>query len=155
MGFSIFKTFLKHGKERGLIVLGEFVGLSTKDKNWWKISWAHLKGFWEYAWNKQARLKILITQRAKRSDDIIIWTRALQPDWEGVRSWRFCRAQTVRVWAPIFWAHTSFIRREDFNGRLVTIVYYEARTSWMWRIYFISAQIFWIRREYFRCKRIF
>ncbi len=58
--------------------------------------------------------------------DNITWTRALQPDWEGVRSWRFCRAQIVRVWAPIFWAHTSFIRREDFNGRLVTVVYYEA-----------------------------
>ncbi len=26
-----------------------------------------------------------------------IWERALQPDWEGVRSWRFCRAQIVRV----------------------------------------------------------
>jgi hypothetical protein len=34
----------------------------------------------------------------------------------------------VRVWAPIFWAHTFYMRREDFNGRLVTIVYYEART---------------------------
>jgi hypothetical protein len=41
-----------------------------------------------------------------------------------------------------FWAHTFFIRREDFNGHLVTIVYYEARTFWMWRIYFIYAQIF-------------
>ncbi len=74
----------------------------------------------------------------------ITWTRALQPDWEGVRSWRFCRAQIVRVWALIFWAHTSFIGREDFNGRLVTIVYYEARTFLMRRIYFIYAQIFWI-----------
>ncbi len=35
------------------------------------------------------------------------WTRALQPDLEEVRSWRFCRAQLVRVWAPIFWwTHT-------------------------------------------------
>ncbi len=40
--------------------------------------------------------------------------------------------------------HTSFIGREDFNGRLVTVVYYETRTSWMWRIYFMYAQIFWI-----------
>ncbi len=31
-----------------------------------------------------------------------IWERALQPDWEGVRSWRFCRAQIVRVWTPTF-----------------------------------------------------
>ena len=57
-------------------------------------------------------------------------------------------------------AHTSFIGREDFNGRLVTVVYYETRTFLMWRIYFIYAQIFWIganvlwartfhRREYF------
>ncbi len=52
------------------------------------------------------------------------------------------QAQIVRVWAPIFWAHTSFIRREDFNGRLFTVVYYEARTFLMWRIYFIYAQIF-------------
>jgi hypothetical protein len=37
---------------------------------------------------------------------------------------KILRAQIVRVWEPIFWAHTSFIRREDFNGRLVTIVYY-------------------------------
>ena len=48
----------------------------------------------------------------------------------------------VRVWAPIFSAHMFFMRREDFNGRLVTIVYYEARTFLMWRIYFIYAQIF-------------
>ena len=36
----------------------------------------------------------------------ITWTRALQPDLEEVRSWRFCRAQIVgrrEAWAPIFW----------------------------------------------------
>ncbi len=41
----------------------------------------------------------------------ITWTRALQPDLEEVRSWRFCRAQIVsrrRVWAPIFWRTQSF-----------------------------------------------
>ncbi len=39
--------------------------------------------------------------------DNITWTRALQPDLEEVRRWRFCRAQIVRVWAPIFWwTHT-------------------------------------------------
>ncbi len=35
----------------------------------------------------------------------ITWTRALQPDLEEVRSWRFCWAQIVSrrgVWAPIF-----------------------------------------------------
>ncbi len=69
--------------------------------------------------------------------DNITWPRALQPDLEGVRSWRFCRAQIGRVWA-----HTSFVRREDFNGRLVAIAYYEARTFLLWRIYFIYAQIF-------------
>ncbi len=42
------------------------------------------------------------------------------------------------------WAHTSFIGREDFNGRLVTIVYYKTRTFLMWRKYFMYAQIFWI-----------
>jgi hypothetical protein len=26
-----------------------------------------------------------------------------------------------------FWAHIFFIRRRDFNGRLVTVVYYEAQ----------------------------
>ncbi len=41
-------------------------------------------------------------------------------------------------------AHTSFIGREDFNGRLVTVVYYETRTFLMWRKYFMYAQIFWI-----------
>ncbi len=41
-------------------------------------------------------------------------------------------------------AHTSFIGREDFNGRLVTVVYYETRTFLMWRRYFMYAQIFWI-----------
>ncbi len=37
--------------------------------------------------------------------------RALQPDLEEVRIWRFCRAQIVsrrRVWAPIFWWTQSF-----------------------------------------------
>jgi hypothetical protein len=46
--------------------------------------------------------------------------------------------------AYIFWAHTSFIGREDFNGRLVTVVYHKTRTFLLWRIYFIFAQIFWI-----------
>ncbi len=41
-----------------------------------------------------------------------------------------------------FWAHTSLIGRGDFNGRLVTVVYYEARTFQLWRIYFTYAQIF-------------
>jgi hypothetical protein len=41
-------------------------------------------------------------------------------------------------------AHTSFIGRGDFNGRLVTVVYYETRTFFMWRRYFMYAQIFWI-----------
>jgi hypothetical protein len=59
--------------------------------------------------------------------DNITWTRALQPDLEEVRSWRFCRAQIVRVWAPIFWAHIFFIWRRDFNGCLVSVVYYEAQ----------------------------
>ncbi len=40
--------------------------------------------------------------------------------------------------------HTSFIGHGDFNGRLVTVVYYEARTFLMWRKYFMYAQIFWI-----------
>jgi hypothetical protein len=39
-------------------------------------------------------------------------------------------------------AHTFFMRREDFNGRLVTIIYYEAQTFWMRHIYFTYARIF-------------
>ncbi len=71
-GFSIFKTFLRHGKKRGLVVLGEFIVLSTKDINKWKIGWAHPNGFFENTWNKQVRLKFLINQRSKRSGDIIL-----------------------------------------------------------------------------------
>ena len=41
-------------------------------------------------------------------------------------------------------AHTSFIGRKDFNGRLVTVVYYETRTFLMRRRYFIYVQIFCI-----------
>jgi hypothetical protein len=40
--------------------------------------------------------------------------------------------------------HTSFIGREDFNGCLVTVVYYETRTFLMRCRYFMYAQIFWI-----------
>ena len=39
---------------------------------------------------------------------------------------------------------TSFIGRGDFNGRPVTVVYYDTRTFFMWRRYFMYAQIFWI-----------
>ncbi len=39
---------------------------------------------------------------------------------------------------------TSFIGRGDFNGRLVTVVYYETRTFFMWRRYSMYAQIFWM-----------
>ncbi len=38
---------------------------------------------------------------------------------------------------------TSFIGRGDFNGRLATVVYYETGTFFMWRRYFMYAQIFW------------
>ncbi len=41
--------------------------------------------------------------------------RALQPDWEGVRSWRFCRAQIVRVWTPTFAAANIFYRPRRFQ----------------------------------------
>jgi hypothetical protein len=44
-----------------------------------------------------------------------IWERALQPDWEGVRSWRFCRAQIVRVWTPIFSGAYIFYRPRRFQ----------------------------------------
>ncbi len=46
--------------------------------------------------------------------------------------------------AYICGAHTFFIGREDFNGRLATVIYYETRTFLMRRRYFIYAQIFWI-----------
>ncbi len=44
-----------------------------------------------------------------------IWERALQPDWEGVRSWRFCRAQIVRVWTPTFAGAYIFYRPRRFQ----------------------------------------
>ncbi len=47
--------------------------------------------------------------------DNITWTRALQPDWEGVRSWRFCRARIVRVWAPIFLGAYIFHKARRFQ----------------------------------------
>ncbi len=37
---------------------------------------------------------------------------------------------------------TSFVGRGDFNSRLVTVVYYETRTSLTGRRYFMWAQIF-------------
>ncbi len=45
----------------------------------------------------------------------ITWMRALQPDWEGVRSWRFCRAQIVRVLAPTFAGAYIFYRLRRFQ----------------------------------------
>ncbi len=74
--------------------------------------------------------------------------------------WRFCRAQIVRVWTPTFSAAnisdrqhfrppTSFVGRQHFNSCLVTVVYYETRTSSTGRRYFMWAQIFQ-GREYFR-----
>jgi hypothetical protein len=42
---------------------------------------------------------------------------------------------------------TSFIGRRDFNSRLVTVVYYETRTFFVWRRYFMYAQIFWIAAD--------
>ncbi len=45
----------------------------------------------------------------------IIWMRALQPDWEGVKSWRFCRAQIVRVWGPTFAGAYIFHRPRRFQ----------------------------------------
>ncbi len=44
-----------------------------------------------------------------------IWERALQADWEGVRSWRFCRAQIVRVWTPTFAGAYIFYRPRRFQ----------------------------------------
>ncbi len=44
-----------------------------------------------------------------------IWERALQPDWEGVRSWRFYRAQIVRVWTPTFAGAYIFYRPRRFQ----------------------------------------
>ncbi len=43
---------------------------------------------------------------------------------------------------------TSFIGRRDFNGRLVTVVYYETPTFLMGRRYFMRAQIFHGRRYF-------
>ncbi len=99
--------------------------------------------------------------------DNITWTRALQPDWEGVRSWRFCRAQIVRVWAPIFWAHTLFIRREDSTAALL-LSYIMRREHFSCGAYILDIsecfdvseyftwkQIFWVCADISRCAHIF
>jgi hypothetical protein len=44
-----------------------------------------------------------------------IWEIYLQPDWEGVRSWRFCWAQIVRVWRPTFAAANILYRPRRFQ----------------------------------------
>jgi hypothetical protein len=54
-----------------------------------------------------------------------------------------------RLWKPFentrtYSLRNKCVRLQDFNGRLVTVVYYETQTFWMWRIYFMYAQIFWI-----------
>jgi hypothetical protein len=84
----------------------------------------------------------------------ITWTRALQPDLEEVRSWRFCRAQIVRVWAPIFWWTHIFLIGAEISTSALFLSYI------MWRsnftiphslgayildmcIYFGHAHIFW------------
>ncbi len=62
--------------------------------------------------------------------------------WGGGVCWRFCRAQIVRVWTPTFAATNIFYRPRTFQQSIVTVVYYETRTSLTGRRYFMQAQIF-------------
>jgi hypothetical protein len=64
------------------------------------------------------------------------------------QKWRFCRAQMVRVWTPTFAAANIFVGHGDFNSRLVTVIYYETRTSLTGRRYFMWAQIFYGRKHF-------
>ena len=105
-----------------------------------------------------------------------IWERALQPDWEGVRSWRFCRAQIVRVWAPTFAGAYIFYRPRRFqrppcycrklwdaNILDVAQIFYVCadildRRECHGRRYFMGANISWAQifhgRKYLRCAYI-
>ncbi len=80
--------------------------------------------------------------------------RALQPDWEGVRRLEILPSPNSKSPAANIFGRqhfrppTSFIGREHFNSRLVTVVYYETRTSLTERRYFMWALIFH-GREYF------
>ncbi len=45
---------------------------------------------------------------------------------------------------PTFAAANIFYRPRRFQRRPVTVVYYETQTFFIWRRYFMYAQIFWI-----------
>ena len=65
--------------------------------------------------------------------DNITWMRALQPDLEEVRSWRFCRAQIVSrrsVWVPIFWWTQSFGAYILIGAEISTSVLFLSYIMW-------------------------
>ncbi len=71
-----------------------------------------------------------------------IWERALQPDWEGVRSWRFCRAQIVRVWTPTFAGAYIFCRPRRFQRPpCYCWILWDANILDVARIFYVCADI--------------
>ena len=72
------------------------------------------------------------------------WERALQPDWEGDRSWRFCRAQIVRVWTPTFAAANIFYRPRRFQRvPCYCRILWDANILYMAQTFYVCADISW------------
>ncbi len=75
-----------------------------------------------------------------------IWERALQPDWEGVRSWRFCRAQIVRGWTPTFAAAIIFYRPRRFQrSPCYCRILWDANILYVAQIFYVGADISWVQ----------
>ncbi len=73
-----------------------------------------------------------------------IWERALQPDLEGVRSWRFCRAQIVRVWTPTFVGAYIFYRPRRFQRPpCYCRILWDANILDVAQMFHVCADIFW------------
>ncbi len=70
--------------------------------------------------------------------------RALQPDWEGDRSWRFCRAQIVRAWTPTFAAANIFYRPQRFQrAPCYCRILWDANILYMAQTFYVCADISW------------
>ncbi len=83
-----------------------------------------------------------------------IWERALQPDW-GVRSWRFCRAQIVRVWTPTFATANILYRLRRFQQPpCYCRILWDANILDEAQIFYICADIL-DRRKHFNGRKYF
>ncbi len=70
--------------------------------------------------------------------------RALQPDWQGDRSWRFCRAQIVRAWTPTFAAANIFYRPRRFQrAPCYCRILWDANILYMAQTFYVCADISW------------